>query len=99
MNFKHVMVRCVSIVLMVFCILFAVTWPDGSCFGDLFLTDVGLKAWSHGIYGTHYTALYSLGALLGASALYAMTTENRLKTFRRLLLALTALLFLTNALP
>ena len=69
-----------AIVFMLFSIIFCYTF-NGYCIGDNFLTTIGLKAWSNGMHGTHYTVFYSFGILLVSFILYAFTTCKKLMTF------------------
>jgi len=49
-----------SPVLSVMGILFAFSFGDRVCYGDLILDFAGLKPWSDGSFGVHYTIFYSL---------------------------------------
>lgn len=93
---KKVVLRCISIFLIIFSVLLSLTWKDGYCIGDNILTSMGLKAWSNGIQGTHYTALYSLTMLLVAFLIYSMTTKKILMTFSYFLMGLTVIFILSN---
>ena len=48
-----------SLLLFIVGCLFSFTFND-ICIGDNILTYVGLKAWSNGNSGNHYTIFYSL---------------------------------------
>ena len=50
----------ISLALCILGILFSCSFKDRVAFGDVFLSWFGLKAWSVGSSGTHYTVLYSL---------------------------------------
>lgn len=94
---KKIVLRVISIVLMIFSVIFGVTWgKNGYCLGDVFLTGLGLKPWSNGTQGTHYTALFSLTMLLFAFIMYSMTTEKKLKSFRYLLIGVLIIIILAN---
>lgn len=85
-NFRKFAVRCFSVLLALLSILFGVTWKrSGVCFGDRILTGLGLPAWSKGAEGTHYSAVLGLILLLAAFLLFAVTTKERNRTFRLLI--------------
>lgn len=48
------------IVVMIFGFLFGISFSNGFNLGDRILTGIGLKTWSNGMSGLHYTAIYSL---------------------------------------
>ncbi len=48
-----------SLLLFIIGCLFSFTF-NGICIGDNILNYIGLKAWSNGNTGTHYTVFYSL---------------------------------------
>lgn len=73
---KVVILRCVSILSIIFALLFSYTWKSGYTMGDAVLTNIGLKAWSDGVHGTHYTIIYSLVMMLAAFLVYAITTKK-----------------------
>lgn len=101
---KKVVIRCVSVFLMVFAVIFSftfrslglMTWENGFCLGDEILTGLGLKAWSNGVHGTHYTVLYSLGMLLIAFLVYAWTTRKKFTNFIYFLGGFSVIFFLAN---
>ena len=57
-----------SLLLFIVGCLFAFTFND-ICIGDNILTYIGLKAWSNGNDGIHYTMFYSLLFFIPASIL------------------------------
>lgn len=88
--------RCFSIVLMVFAFFFSYTWPGGYCLGDSCLSGIGLPSWSNGSHGTHYTVLYSLGIIFCSFFIYSATTQKKLNTFMYLLCGFLVLFVLAN---
>lgn len=95
-RFIKIIVRGLAICLILFSFFFSYTWPDGYCIGDSFLNVLGLKPWSNGVHGTHYTVVYSLCMLLVAFLAYAQTTKKRLMTFFGLICGFTILFFAAN---
>ena len=81
---------------MIFSVIFGSTGKNGYCIGDDILTGLGLKAWSNGTQGTHYTALFSIALLLFAFIIYSVTTENKLKTFRYFLIGVLVIIIFFN---
>lgn len=59
MSKKKIGIGSISLLLFIIGYLFSFTF-NGICIGDNILTYIGLKAWSSGNSGTHYTVLYSL---------------------------------------
>ncbi len=97
MPIKTVLIRGLSVLLMIGSVLFGMTWKkSGYCIGDEFLTGLGLKAWSNGTQGTHYTALCALAMLLIAFIMYALTTQRKLTTFRYFLIGVAVLIVLSG---
>lgn len=79
---KNIVIRCSSLLLMVFSIGFGITWEQhGYCLGDNILSKLGLPAWSNGTHGTHYAAVYALILLLFAFFLFSTTTKKKNRTF------------------
>ena len=95
-KYKTIVIRAIAILLMVFSLFFSYTWPGGYCIGDSFLGRLGLKAWSNGAHGTHYTFLYSLGILLVAFFVYSQTTRKKLMSFLNIVCGFIILFFLAN---
>ncbi|WP_434511927.1 hypothetical protein [Desulfitobacterium sp. AusDCA] len=50
----------ISLLLSIIGILFAFSFGDNRCYGDIILEFVGIKAWSNSSSGIHYTIFYSL---------------------------------------
>ena len=90
-----IIVRFVAIVFMVFAVIFCYTF-NGYCIGDNFLTTIGLKAWSNGMHGTHYTVFYSFGILLVSFILYAFTTYKKIITFLYFISGFSIIFILAN---
>ncbi|MGL5693374.1 MAG: hypothetical protein ACRCXA_04800 [Peptostreptococcaceae bacterium] len=57
-----------SLLLFIIGYLFSFTFND-ICIGDKILTSIGLKAWSNGNSGIHYTLFYSLLFFIPSSIL------------------------------
>ncbi|WP_300385025.1 hypothetical protein [Clostridium sp.] len=49
-----------SLLLAIMGILFAFSFGNKVCYGDIILKYMGLNTWSNGDNGTHYTVVYSL---------------------------------------
>lgn len=73
--------------------MFGADW-NGDCIGDRFLKYLGLKAWSNGEVGLHYTAVVSLVMMLVAFIIYSMTTVKKMVAFRRFLAGVLVIYFL-----
>ena len=91
---NKILLRVLSVVIIVLAHTFGFTWPSGYCLGDALFQSIGLSPWSDGSQGTHYVAILAIAAEIGAFALYASTTKNKLQTFRYFMLAVLALIFL-----
>lgn len=91
-------VRCFSVLLMVFSVVFAITW-NGYCLGDEVFARLGLKAWSDGSQGIHYTAICALIMLWAALYLFSITRKRKERNCRSCVvqgivaIACTAVLF------
>jgi len=57
---RKIGIGSISILLFVIGFLFIATFKNGICVGDNILSCIGLKPWSNGNQGTHYTIFYSL---------------------------------------
>jgi hypothetical protein len=57
---KNMGVGSLSLPLVIFAIIFGVSFKNNVAIGDRLLRFIGLKAWSNEYSGTHYTAFYSL---------------------------------------
>ncbi len=75
--------RGIAIAVMIGAVVFSVQLPGKVSYGDRIFQSLGLPAWSQGMDGWHYSVLAGIGIAFGAMVLYAMTTKDRLKTFRR----------------
>jgi len=49
-----------SLVLFILAILFSFSFPDKPAVGDIILNNLGLKAWSNGVSGVHYTVIITI---------------------------------------
>ena len=56
---KKIGIGTLSLLLSLIGIAWAVTF-NGFCLGDNILNFIGMKSWSNGNSGTHYTVFYSL---------------------------------------
>ena len=59
MKSKKIGIGTIALILGVFGILFSFSFKEFSI-GDSIINGIGLKAWSNGDSGTHYTVYYSL---------------------------------------
>lgn len=59
-NIKKKIIGISFFVLIIFAWSFSFETPNSVSFGDIVLKKIGLKAWSNGTQGLHYTAIYSL---------------------------------------
>ncbi|GEM_PF-1691686 len=57
---RKIGIGSISILLFVVGFLFIINFNNGICIGDNILNYIGLKAWSDGNQGTHYTVFYSI---------------------------------------
>lgn len=53
-------VGSISLLLCIIGILFSFSFGDKVCYGDKILNYIGMKPWSNGNSGMHYTVFYSL---------------------------------------
>ena len=72
------------------------TWKSGYTLGDEVLTSIGLKPWSNGLHGTHYTVIYSVVMVLLAFGIYAATTKKKLITLLYLLCGFLIMFLVAN---
>jgi hypothetical protein len=56
---KKVGLGSFSLLICVMGILFAFSFGDKGCLGDVVLELIGLKSWSNGASGRHYTIFYT----------------------------------------
>lgn len=57
---KKIGLGSISLLLSFLGILFSFSFGNKRCFGDVILEFLGLRAWSNGNSGLHYTIFYSL---------------------------------------
>ena len=57
---KKIGIGSLSLPLCIIGALFSVSFKNKICYGDIILNFFGLKPWSNGNQGTHYTVFYSL---------------------------------------
>ncbi|MBP3952511.1 hypothetical protein [Bacillus suaedae] len=57
---KEIGLGSISLLLLMFGILFSFSWGNTEAFGDTILRFLGFSPWSNGDTGTHYTIIYSL---------------------------------------
>lgn len=57
---KKIGLGTISLLLSFLGLLFSFSFGNKRCFGDVFLEFLGLRAWSNGNSGLHYTIFYSL---------------------------------------
>lgn len=96
-NFKIIMRRSLSVLLMLFSLAFGATWRKYDfCLGDKVLASLGLPAWSNGTQGTHYSAIVALIVLFGAFYLFSTTTKKKDKKFRSIIMYSVALIVMIN---
>lgn len=84
-----------SLLLCIIGFLFSFTFND-ICIGDNILTSIGLKAWSNGNSGTHYTLFYSLlffipSVILGYKFKYSFGSK-----MGKILSAIMAIMIIVN---
>ena len=60
METRKIGIGSISLLLFVVGFLFSFTLKNSICVGDNILSNIGLKPWSNGSQGTHYTIFYSL---------------------------------------
>ncbi len=57
---KKIGLGSISLLFLIFGILFSFSWKNSEALGDTILRFLGLNPWSNGDTGTHYTIIYSL---------------------------------------
>ena len=57
---KKIGLGTTSLLLFIMGILFTFSFGNKVCYGDIILEYIGLKSWSKGTSGLHYTVYYSL---------------------------------------
>ncbi|WP_432402256.1 hypothetical protein [Wukongibacter sp. M2B1] len=57
---KRMILGSLAVALLFLSVIFSIETPYGRAFGDKVLMSLGLKAWSNGYMGFHYTLVYSL---------------------------------------
>jgi hypothetical protein len=88
---KFIWIRSIFIAL----IIIGIIWPfsfGNVCFGDAVLNFIGLKSWSGGNSGIHFTVFYSL--LFFAAALIAAIKYHLSKASKIVALVLSILIIL-----
>ena len=53
-----------SLILSIIGVFLCITFKCGVCYGDILFNNIGLKTWSDGNQGLHYTVFYILIALV-----------------------------------
>lgn len=97
---KKNVIRCISCVLLLFSISFGATKKNsGFCIGDNIFIYFGIEPWSNGYEGIHYPGVIAIVGVFTAVAVYALTTENKLRTLRRLLIGMMVLWAILNIRP
>lgn len=80
------------IVLMIFGVFFGISFPNGFNLGDRILDSIGLKVWSNGTTGLHYSGIYSLILIIiawtGANYIFSKKYPKVTKIISFLLLLL-----------
>jgi FtsH-binding integral membrane protein len=59
-NNKKIGLGTLSLILAIMGILFAFSFGDKECYGDIILRYINLKPWTNGNEGLHLTVFYSL---------------------------------------
>ncbi len=59
-NNRKIWLGCISLLLSIMGILFTFSFGKNLCYGDIIFKYIGLKAWSNGNSGLHYTVFFSL---------------------------------------
>jgi len=83
------------IVVMIFGFFFGVSFPNGFNLGDRILTAMGLKLWSNGITGFHYSGIYSLILIIIAWTGVNQTFGKRYPKVTKIFWLLFLLMFLS----
>lgn len=66
---RKIGIGSISLLLSILGILFAFSFGDKGCYGDILLKSIGLSPWSEGDTGLHYTIFYSLVFFVPSSIL------------------------------
>ena len=91
MKKRKIGIGTTSLVLFIIGSLFAFTF-NKICIGDNILNYIGLKSWSNGNQGTHYTIFYSLLFYI-PSLIIGYKFSNILSTIMVTIIIVTSLLF------
>lgn len=89
------LLRILAALLCLLFFFFGATLGNGFCLGDRIMTGLGLSPWSRGTGGTHYPAVIALAGIFGFFVLFTCTTEQKARTFRRLISGTLTALFLS----
>ena len=90
---KKIGLGSISLLLCVMGILFAFSFGDKGCYGDVILKSIGIKPWSNGSNGTHYTIFYS-SIFLIPSFIIGYKFENNLGAKLGKIISLIILIFI-----
>lgn len=66
MSKKSVGIGSLSLILSIIWVFLCITFKNGVCYGDILFNNIGLKTWSDGNQGLHYTVFYILIFLVSA---------------------------------
>ena len=91
-----ILLRILAPVLFLSLLLFGATLENGFCMGDAMMTSMGLSPWSKGTQGVHYPGVIAVAGMFASLALFACTTEQKARTFRRLIIGIIVAGFLIN---
>ncbi|MBS5988029.1 hypothetical protein [Clostridium sp.] len=86
-----------SLLLFIIGCLFSFTFND-ICIGDSILTYIGLKAWSNGNSGTHYTIFYSILFFIPSLILGYKFKENFGSKIGKILSTIMVIMIIVNSL-
>ena len=91
---KKIGVGSISILLFITGLLFVLNLNNGVCFGDSILSYLGLKAWSNGNQGTHYTIFYSLIFFIPSAIIGHKFKENFGSTLGKILSSIVVIIII-----
>lgn len=91
-----ILLRILAPVLFLSFLLLGATLENGFCMGESIMIDMGLSPWSEGTEGYYYPGVIAVAGMFGSLALFACTTQQKARTFRRLIIGIIVAGFLID---
>ncbi|HVJ50208.1 hypothetical protein [Desulfitobacterium sp.] len=95
---KKIGLGSISLLLCVMGILFSFSFGDKGCYGDAILKSIGIKSWSNGSSGIHYTIFYS-SIFFIPSFIVGYKFKNNLGATLGKIISLIILIFIIIGIP